>query len=202
VTVVSISKTEIQEFENAAFGFSQHDFSSGSLVHNGVFLNGSAQTRSLGCAFEREPFDLAKYETASAPSETQTFDDLINDDLNRAILPWERDLEFYWSYLPNLEYQTSSVQSQFKELAALWHDETDAASSPTVKLLHPAYLKIIALGKAALPFIFEELARQPAQWFVALESITRENPVPQKCYDTRQAVQAWLDWGKTNRYIR
>ncbi|HVA48039.1 MAG TPA: hypothetical protein VNH11_16840 [Pirellulales bacterium] len=40
------------------------------------------------------------------------------------------------------------------------------------------YLQIIGLGRAALPHLFREIARQPDHWFSALAAITGEDPIP------------------------
>ena len=44
-------------------------------------------------------------------------------------------------------------------------------SSPTKKLNHPAYQKIISIGKPAIPLILREFERQPDHWFMALSAI-------------------------------
>ena len=67
---------------------------------------------------------------------------------------------------------------RFQELALAWHRDTDVESSPTALFMHPGYQQIIAMGSAALPFIFADLRKTGANWFWALRSITGENPVP------------------------
>ncbi len=61
--------------------------------------------------------------------------------------------------------------------------------------MHPAYQQIIGMGDAALPFIFQELRRDPDHWFWALKAITGEDPVAAS--DRGQLdkmTTAWLDW--------
>jgi len=65
----------------------------------------------------------------------------------------------------------------FPALAEEWSRETAPLSSVTEIVLHPAYQRIIGMGRAALPLILAELARQPDHWFWALRAITGENPV-------------------------
>ena len=70
-----------------------------------------------------------------------------------------------------------SPRQAFSALAEEWRRETAPWSSVTDIVLHPAYQRIIGMGRAALPFILAELARQPDHWFWALRAITGENPV-------------------------
>ena len=62
---------------------------------------------------------------------------------------------------------------------------------------HPAYLRIIGLGKEVLPFIFREMGREPNHWFVALEALTGENPIPpDHIGDVKKMTKDWLDWAE------
>ena len=62
--------------------------------------------------------------------------------------------------------------------------------------MHPAYQKIIGMGKDALPFIFRELATSGGDWIWALEMIVRkENPASGKA-KFKDAKEAWLNWGR------
>ncbi len=65
-------------------------------------------------------------------------------------------------------------------MAEEWRRETAPLSSITEMVLHPAYQRIIGMGRAALPFILAELVRQPGHWFWALRAITGENPVTEE----------------------
>src|ERR1700761_839538 len=56
----------------------------------------------------------------------------------------------------------------FKALAAEWKSETWHLSSIRSTISHPAYLKIIGMGKDALPFIFEDMRKEKSLWFWAL----------------------------------
>jgi hypothetical protein len=89
--------------------------------------------------------------------------------------------------------EPSSVK--FARLAAEWKRDTRFVSVVRQKMTHHAYLKIIGMGKDALPFILKDLDDQPADWIPALISITEENPVnPDDSFE--QAVKAWLKWGR------
>ncbi len=69
-------------------------------------------------------------------------------------------------------------------------------------LNHPAYFRLIGLGLQALPLIFRDLSAGGGPWFVALEAITGENPVPpEHTKNIRTMRQDWLDWAKARGYL-
>ena len=49
----------------------------------------------------------------------------------------------------------------FHRLTAIWKTATVHLSNITEKCSHPAYERIIAMGTDVLPYIFEELDREP-----------------------------------------
>ena len=89
---------------------------------------------------------------------------------------------------------------KFKRLAGEWRRDTRFVSAVRRKMAHPAYLKIIGMGKDALPFILKDLDDRPADWIPALISITDENPAnPDDNFE--QAVRAWLKWGRDRNLL-
>jgi hypothetical protein len=55
----------------------------------------------------------------------------------------------------------------------------------------------VKLGRPAVPYILEELRRDPDHWFAALYLITGENPVPQNFTGTvEEAADLWVRWGE------
>ena len=104
-----------------------------------------------------------------------------------------------WRSLPTARLETD-LERRFRELAKKWHKETRFISSVTKMVTHPAYLRIIGMGPAAVPLLLRELERTRDHWFVALHAITGEDPAPPRAsFD--EAVEAWLAWGKRNGYI-
>jgi hypothetical protein len=94
------------------------------------------------------------------------------------------------------------VEAKFRALAEQWYIETMPLSSYFEKILHPAYQKILTLGKAAVPFILRELEDEPNDWFWALRMITDADPVTaEQAGDMEAMAQAWLRWGRGNGYI-
>ncbi len=95
------------------------------------------------------------------------------------------------------------VQSKellFASWVKQWHKERGITSSISDMIACPSHLKIIALGEQALPLILTQIKREgddPDHWFVALEAITGENPVPEDAYgDSVKMAKAWLLWAK------
>jgi hypothetical protein len=88
-------------------------------------------------------------------------------------------------------------RKEFDKLVDQWRDETGMYSSITKKIKHPAYQKIILMGEKALPWILQELRDRPSYWFVALNEIARQSPVPpDKLNEFGAARDAWIAWGK------
>ena len=95
-----------------------------------------------------------------------------------------------------------ALEVEFRRLADLWRAETSLCSSPSVKASHPAYLRIIGMGRSALPFIYRELERGDGHWFAALRAITGANPVkPDDAGNIRKMKQAWLEYLRQNESI-
>jgi len=91
---------------------------------------------------------------------------------------------------------------RFYSLAKTWQEETRYVSSVHDMVLHPAYQQIIGMGREALPFLFQELKRQPDHWFWALHAITGEEPVPTEEKGNVEAMtRRWLRWGAANGWI-
>ncbi len=91
--------------------------------------------------------------------------------------------------------QGNSVAKIFRALRDQWKADTAFSSSVSEIVMHSAYLQIIGLGSDVLPCIFNELRMEPDHWFVALESITRENPVDDEhAGDVNAMASDWLMW--------
>ena len=94
---------------------------------------------------------------------------------------------------------TAELRKRFDRLAKTWLKETRNISSVTQKAMHPAYQQIIGLGPVAVPLILQRLHEEPNQWFWALRSITRVNPVPEEHIGCiREMADDWIQWGHKN----
>lgn len=95
------------------------------------------------------------------------------------------------------------MKDRFSHLAAQWRQERNPYSSdPTSPASSPAYLKIIAMGAEAIPLVLEEMQQRPDHWFIALESLTDENPIAiEHEGNFSQMVEDWLAWGRKNGFL-
>jgi hypothetical protein len=58
------------------------------------------------------------------------------------------------------------------------------------------------MGRPILPFVFEEMKKEPSCWFHAALEITGENPVPeQHAGIVREMQKDWLAWAEENRLV-
>jgi hypothetical protein len=89
------------------------------------------------------------------------------------------------------------VARQFARLATEWRSATRYLSSATDIAMHPAYQRIIGLGRPAVPLILEELQREPDHWFWALKAITGVDPVPSEHRgNIPEMTRCWLQWAR------
>jgi hypothetical protein len=93
-----------------------------------------------------------------------------------------------------------ALEAEFKELVEKWHRDTRHTSSIGKMIGHPAYRRIIGIGRNVLPLLFKELSEHPDHWLVALNAITREDPAPAGSTFS-EAVGAWLAWGRERGYL-
>ncbi|MDF1811211.1 MAG: hypothetical protein P1V20_03325 [Verrucomicrobiales bacterium] len=92
---------------------------------------------------------------------------------------------------------THDRANEFQKLKETWQNETKYRSFSQQIALHPAYQRIIGMGRDALPLILRELQADPHHWFWALRSISGEDPVPQDARgDMNAMTKSWLDWGR------
>jgi 3-methyladenine DNA glycosylase AlkC len=94
------------------------------------------------------------------------------------------------------------VHDQFEELFEKWQSETALLSSATAIVSHPAYLQMIKMGDAVIPFMLMKLQKNPQHLFFALYQITGDNPVPYTHAGNLQLMTSdWLNWGYAKGYI-
>jgi hypothetical protein len=92
---------------------------------------------------------------------------------------------------------TVNPKIRFKQLANEWKTQTGHISFVSNRIQHPAYRKILLMGKTAVPLILEEMDHDKDHWFHALYTITGENPLPDDFNGSiSEARDIWLKWGK------
>lgn len=95
-----------------------------------------------------------------------------------------------------------SVEAKFHRLVDQWRKDTELFSSVTQDHAHPAYLKILVMGKSALPLILKELRDNGGNWFLALRLIADEDPVPQAHAGmVKKMREDWITWGRQRGYL-
>lgn len=92
------------------------------------------------------------------------------------------------------------LRATFDYLAAKWHAETAMESLQGRKAMNFAYQCIIGMGQDAVPLILESLSAEVDDWFWALTAIAREN-IAAGTHTMAEAADAWLQWGKANKYV-
>jgi hypothetical protein len=113
-------------------------------------------------------------------------------------------IESHWQPIAQDEFARTDdeVRDAFIEQLEQWRSATKMSSNQVRILMHPAHYKIIGLGPQVLPYIFEDLANGGGPWFLALESITHENPIPDDHRKSAKLMRAdWVNWGKDHGYL-
>lgn len=88
------------------------------------------------------------------------------------------------------------LRDRFRDLADEWKRESQFLSNTAQMAMLKPYQQIIGLGEPVVPFLLEELRREPDHWFWALEAITSENPVPPADAGiVDRMADAWIAWG-------
>lgn len=97
------------------------------------------------------------------------------------------------------EAREDALEQEFHSLVARWQADTLMSSHSVGMEAHPAYLRIIGLGRPVLPLIYREMKRMPDHWFAALEAITGVNPVtPEAAGRLKRMTEAWLQYLQDN----
>jgi hypothetical protein len=95
------------------------------------------------------------------------------------------------------------VENEFRTLALEWKQACGLLSSTTAMVAHPTYQAIIELGQPVVPFLLQDLEKEPVHWFEALKAITGEDPVEPKDWGNIAAMaSAWLSWGRSRNLLR
>ncbi len=113
-----------------------------------------------------------------------------------------KEIRDYVSVQPECEF-IQFVQLEFTRFVQQWRAERGITSSVSEMLASPSYQKIIAMGaEVVVPLILSHLKQNlndPDHWFIALKTLTDENPIPEDAYgDTKKMADAWLSWQKIN----
>ena len=105
-----------------------------------------------------------------------------------------------WDDVLTFLREPQELEAEFREHAQKWEQETKYSSSLEEMVIHPSYQRIVGMGRQVVPLLLRELQQAPQHWFWALHAISGEDPA-QGTTTLKDAVQAWLQWGRERRYI-
>jgi len=120
---------------------------------------------------------------------TETF------DLRDFRIADQRDLR-----IAEIRARSEHLQIEFDALSKRWNADTRHMSLISEKITHPAHLRIIGMGEAAIPLILKALRDKPTHWFTALRATTNTDPATEND-NPATARAAWLEWGIKEGYI-
>ena len=104
------------------------------------------------------------------------------------------------SKLEDVQVQTELLRVEFATHVEQWLRDTRHYSIVSKKISHPSYLRIIGMGKPAIPLLLEILRDRPSHWFAALKATTGID-VSKHSRSPSEARVAWLEWGMEHGYI-
>jgi len=96
------------------------------------------------------------------------------------------------------------LRREFERLVAEWKSGRRPTSAAVKMAAHPAYQRIIEMGKAnssaIVPLLLAELERSPDHWFIALHAITGADPVPATSRGRlKEMTTAWKRWWESEQ---
>jgi len=98
--------------------------------------------------------------------------------------------------------EPQDVADEFARLAGEWRMSRPLSSFVEDLVMHPAYQRIIGLGRSVVPHILQDLEQSPDHWFWALYCITGEDPVQESdAGNLRRMTDSWLQWGRAKGVI-
>jgi len=114
-----------------------------------------------------------------------------------------------------LEEQTDPPRKrEFEKLKQKWKEETGHISGLKESFMNEHYQRIIGMGRAALPLIFQDMLGDAEEreaeddyavsghWHWALNAITGHNPVPDEhAGDMRAIKEDWLQYAREMGFI-
>lgn len=99
--------------------------------------------------------------------------------------------------------KTKSVEDEFAELVEQWNVSCGPTSSLMQMITNQNYLRIIGLGRPAVPLLLRELVERPDHWDWALRAITGVTVTDQVDEGNLARTAAkWILWGKEHGYLQ
>ncbi|HET7462236.1 MAG TPA: hypothetical protein VFJ82_13350 [Longimicrobium sp.] len=135
---------------------------------------------------------LAEGEALLDPAGLSEAASFVDRSIRNAVSHWNE----------TITSERAGLYGQFRHFTQWWKHDTEYQSSPTRIAMHPAYQRIIGMGREALPFILKDLEATRAPWFWALHAITGEDPVPEEDRGhIDRMTRAWVRWGMRKNLV-
>ncbi len=126
----------------------------------------------------------------------------LNVPIPSGVQSWELRVAMITDGTPRTRPSDGILRERFEVLAEWWHADTDALSSPSRILGHPAYRKMVQMGEQAIPWMLRDLRDNDGEWFAALQQLTGKSLVSEDHDgDFDVARDAWLEWGRREGLI-
>jgi hypothetical protein len=135
---------------------------------------------------------LAREHSVAGAAGLSNAASFIDESIRNAVSHWNE----------TITSERADLAGLFRHLSAWWKRDTEFQSSPARVAMHPAYQRIIGLGREALPLILGDLEKTQAPWFWALRAISGEDPVQaeDRGYIDRM-TRAWIRWGTQRKLV-
>jgi len=127
----------------------------------------------------------------------------IGDSCARILAEWAPFGTITSTYdlrVAEIRVKAEYLSVEFDALSKRWHRDTKHISLISDKIMHPAYLRIIGMGEAAIPLVLTALREKPAHWFTALRATANTDPAAIDD-NPSMARKAWIEWGIKEGYI-
>ncbi|CAN5529458.1 hypothetical protein BH20VER3_BH20VER3_08820 [soil metagenome] len=113
-----------------------------------------------------------------------------------------KDIRFFnYDDVAKSAFPDNPLRPEFETLTDEWKKETGFHSSLSEKFMHPAYQRIMAMGKPALPLILHELEHASGYWFYALRFIAGKD-IADGTRSMTEARNAWIKWGRDKANLK
>jgi hypothetical protein len=102
----------------------------------------------------------------------------------------------------SIKEKPNVIGMKFSEYRAKWENEIQFSSSVTEVISNMWFLKMIGLGKAALPYMRTALEEVGGSWCLAIEAVSGETPdlSEEDSTNFRKLREFWIKWLNQHGY--
>lgn len=149
---------------------------------------------------------MTTYVTVQQQEETNKYD-ILEKDTN-VVIELNKDLEYVSSiakklnkghgfngHTPLFFAEVATPREKFNRLYKQWHEETAVSSLIEEMTSNINFMKIVEMKEVAIPYIIEQLKKEPSFLYIALGEIVN---VPDNFYSNvnnpSDAINKWFSW--------